>query len=171
MTQHYDVLIVGAGHAGAQAAAALRQRKFAGSIALIGDEPDPPYERPPLSKDYLAGEKSFERILIRPATFWAEREIALQLGRQVTTVDAVARSATCANGDTFGYGTLIWATGGSPRRLACPGHDLAGVHAVRTRADVDRLLGDLPAIARVVVSAGVTLGWRRRRCWPSWASR
>lgn len=158
MTQHHDVLIVGAGHAGAQAAAALRQRKFAGSIALIGDEPDPPYERPPLSKDYLSGEKSFERILIRPAAFWAEREIALQLGRRVTTVDAVARSVTCANGDTFGYGTLIWATGGSPRRLACPGHNLAGVHPVRTRADVDRLRGELPAIERVVVVGGGYIG-------------
>ena len=158
MTQHHDVLIVGAGHAGAQAAAALRQRKFAGSIALIGDEPDPPYERPPLSKDYLSGEKSFERILIRPAAFWAEREIALQLGRRVTTVDAVARSVTCANGDTFGYGTLIWATGGSPRRLACPGHNLAGVHPVRTRADIDRLRGELPAIERVVVVGGGYIG-------------
>ncbi len=67
---HYDVLIVGAGHGGAQAAIALRQNKFAGSIAMIGDEPELPYERPPLSKEYLAGDKAFERILIRPAAFW-----------------------------------------------------------------------------------------------------
>ena len=69
----YDVVIVGTGHGGAQAAIALRQRGFTGSIALVGEEPDPPYERPPLSKDYLAGGKPFERILIRPVAFWAER--------------------------------------------------------------------------------------------------
>ena len=69
----YDVLIVGGGHGGAQAAIALRQAKFAGTIAIVGDEPELPYERPPLSKEYLAGEKSFERLLIRPAAFWSER--------------------------------------------------------------------------------------------------
>ena len=113
----YDILIVGAGHAGAQAAIALRQRKFAGTIALLGDEPDPPYERPPLSKEYLAGDKPFDRILIRPAAFWQERDIAMLPGRTVTTVDAAAHKVTTADGATIGYGSLIWATGGSPRRL------------------------------------------------------
>lgn len=154
----YDVLIVGAGHAGAQAAAALRQRKFAGSIAIIGDEPDPPYERPPLSKEYLSGEKAFERIMIRSAGFWAERDIALLLGRRVVAVDPVAHVVTCADGAIFGYRVLIWATGGAPRRLTCSGHDLAGVHAIRTRADVDRLIGELPTIARVVVVGGGYIG-------------
>ena len=70
--KQFDVVIVGAGHGGAQAAIALRQQKFGGTIALIGDEPDYPYERPPLSKDYLAGEKPFERIMIRPPAFWAD---------------------------------------------------------------------------------------------------
>ena len=73
MADRFDILIVGAGHGGAQAAIALRQRKFEGSIAMIGEEPEIPYERPPLSKDYLSGEKTFERLLIRPATFWDER--------------------------------------------------------------------------------------------------
>ena len=72
--ERYDVLIIGGGHGGAQAAIALRQQGFAGSVAIIGAEPDPPYERPPLSKDYLAGEKGFERLLIRPLAFWEERE-------------------------------------------------------------------------------------------------
>ncbi len=72
---HYDVLIVGGGHAGAQAAVALRQEKFDGSIAIVGAEPHPPYERPPLSKEYLSGAKPFERILIRPERFWAERAV------------------------------------------------------------------------------------------------
>ena len=74
--QHYDVLIVGAGHGGAQAAIALRQQKFEGSIAIVGDEPELPYERPPLSKDYLAGAKEFERLLIRPAARSMPRGIA-----------------------------------------------------------------------------------------------
>ena len=74
MQSHYDVVIVGAGHGGAQAAIALRAAKFAGSIAMVGDEPELPYERPPLSKEYLAGDKPFERILIRPPAFWGERD-------------------------------------------------------------------------------------------------
>ena len=154
----YDVLIVGGGHAGAQAAIALRQRKFAGTIAIVGDEPDPPYERPPLSKEYLSGEKPFERILIRPPAFWAERAVDLLLGRRVVAVDATAHSVTLADGSTLDYETLVWAAGGAPRRLACSGHSLRGVHAVRTRADVDRLVAELPAVTRVVVVGGGYIG-------------
>ena len=94
-----DVVIVGAGHGGAQAAIALRQQGFAGSIAMVGRDPLPPYERPPLSKEYLAREKDFERIYIRPPAFWAERDISLKLGTAVTGVDRrriVWRSPTAA---------------------------------------------------------------------------
>ena len=157
-SDHYDVLIVGAGHAGAQAAVALRQRGFEGNVALLGDEPELPYERPPLSKDYLAGEKAFERILIRPAAFWAEREIAMLPGRTVVAVDAPAHRVTLADGSRLGYGTLIWATGGAPRRLVCSGHDLKGVHGVRSRADVDRMIAELPSVTRVVVIGGGYIG-------------
>ena len=158
MTDRYDVLIVGAGHGGAQAAVALRQQKFAGSIAIIGDEPELPYERPPLSKDYLSGEKTFERILIRPETFWADRDIAMLLSRHVDRVDPEAHGVTTAAGETIGYGKLIWATGGSPRKLVCSGHSLRGVHAVRTRADVDRMMGELATTTRVVVIGGGYIG-------------
>ncbi|WP_293876052.1 MULTISPECIES: FAD-dependent oxidoreductase [unclassified Sphingomonas] len=158
MSQHYDVLIAGAGHAGAQAALLLRQRGFAGTIAIVGDEPDPPYERPPLSKDYFAGEKTFERILIRPIAFWAERHVTLRLGRRIVAVDASARTVTLQDGDAIGYGILIWATGGAARRLTCSGHDLKGVHAVRTRADVDRMIGELPGVTRVAVIGGGYIG-------------
>ncbi len=158
MVERYDVLIVGAGHGGAQAALMLRQQKFAGTIALLGDEPEPPYERPPLSKEYLSGEKTFERILIRPATFWAEREVALLLDRRVVSVDPAAHAVVLADGSSIGYGTLIWATGGSPRRLSCPGHDLVGVHGVRTRADVDRMMGELDGVTNVVVIGGGYIG-------------
>ena len=103
----YDVVIVGGGHAGAQAAIALRQAKFSGSIAVIGDEPDLPYERPPLSKEYLAREKPFERLLIRPAAFWSEREVSMLLGRRVTAVDPHAHTLSIGD-DTIGYGQLIW---------------------------------------------------------------
>ena len=158
MATCYDVLIVGAGHGGAQAAIALRQRGFAGSLAIVGDEPDAPYERPPLSKDYLAGDKPFERLLIRPLAFWAERDVALLPNRTVVAVDAAARSVMLGDGTHLGYGSLIWAAGGAARRLGCDGHDLAGVHGIRSRADVDRLSAELPSVARVAVVGGGYIG-------------
>jgi len=154
----FDVLIVGAGHGGAQAAIALRQNKYAGSIAIVSEEPELPYERPPLSKDYLAGEKPFERLLIRPPAFWTEREVVMLTGQRVVTVDPQAHHVTTADGTNIGYGTLIWAAGGHPRALICSGHELAGVHAIRTRADVDKLTGELAATARVVVIGGGYIG-------------
>lgn len=151
----HDVTIVGGGHAGAQAAIALRQRGFAGSIAILGREADLPYERPPLSKEYLAGTRSFERMLLRPATFWTDRDIAVLTGRQVVGVDPVARRVTCADGGTHGYGTLVWAAGGDPRQLECAGSGLRGVHAIRTRPDVDRLRTELADANRVcIIGAG-----------------
>lgn len=158
MSERADVVIVGAGHGGAQAAIALRQQGFEGSIALVGDEPDYPYERPPLSKDYLAGEKSFERMLIRPERFWGERAITMMLGRRVVAVDPVAHQLGFSNGGSLGYGSLIWAAGGAPRMLGCAGNELAGVHAVRSRADVDAMRGELGDVERVVVIGGGYIG-------------
>ena len=158
MSEHYDILIVGAGHGGAQAAIALRQAGFAGTIALLGDEPDLPYERPPLSKDYLAGAKPFDRLLIRPPSFWSEQAITLLPGRRIVAVDPGARRVTDGNGGTIAYGQLIWAAGGTPRRLACPGHDCNGVHYVRTRADVDAMIAALPAVERVAIVGGGYIG-------------
>ncbi|MDR6850588.1 3-phenylpropionate/trans-cinnamate dioxygenase ferredoxin reductase subunit [Sphingomonas sp. BE123] len=154
----FDIVIVGAGHGGAQAAIALRQAKFEGTIAIIGDEPELPYERPPLSKEYFSGEKAFERILIRPAAFWVERTIEMLLNRRVIAVDPVAHSVTTADGATIGYGQLIWATGGSPRRIGCAGNDLIGVHTVRTRADADRMLAELDGVEQAVVIGGGYIG-------------
>ena len=149
-----DIVIVGAGHGGAQAALALRQNGFAGSIAMIGREAEPPYERPPLSKEYLAREKPFERLYIRPPALWAEKGIRTELSREVLAVDPLAKRLTLSGGETCDYGTLIWATGGDPRKLSCAGADLAGVHAVRTREDVDRLMGELDAGAKTVAVIG-----------------
>ena len=154
----FDTLIVGGGHAGAQAAIALRQGGYTGSIAIVGAEPEPPYERPPLSKEYLAGEKPFERLLLRPQAFWAERGVELRLGHTVVGVDAHARTVALGDGATLGYGDLIWATGGAPRRLVCSGHDLVGVHTVRTRADVDRMRGELAGLKHAVVIGGGYIG-------------
>jgi 3-phenylpropionate/trans-cinnamate dioxygenase ferredoxin reductase subunit len=154
----YDVLIVGAGHAGAQAAIALRQLGYAGSMALVGSERELPYERPPLSKEYLAGEKPWERMLIRPERFWPERGIDLLPGRTVIAVDAERREVKCETGELFGYGELIWAAGGRPRQLSCAGFALAGVHSVRDRGDVDRMTAELPGTRRVAVIGGGYIG-------------
>jgi 3-phenylpropionate/trans-cinnamate dioxygenase ferredoxin reductase subunit len=155
---HSDVLIIGTGHAGAQTAIALRQNKFAGSISMLGDEAELPYERPPLSKEYLSEEKTFDRILIRPAAFWDERAITLAPGVRIDEVCPDQHVAIAADGSRFHYGQLIWATGGAPRQLACAGNTLGGVHVVRSRADVDRMRAELPQVERVVVVGGGYIG-------------
>jgi len=152
--KHADVVIVGAGHGGAQCATALRQNGFTGSIAMIGREPEPPYERPPLSKEYFAREKTFDRLYIRPPQFWGEKGIELILNMEVTAVDPAAKQLTLSDGSGFGYGSLVWAAGGDPRRLSCPGADLAGIHAVRTRADCDQLMGEIDGGVRNIAVIG-----------------
>ncbi len=156
---HADVIIVGTGHGGAQAAIALRQNNFEGSIILLGREKDPPYERPPLSKEYFAGEKPFERIQIRPTQFWAEKDIDLRLGSYVTDVDWMDHTITLSDDTKLTYRKLIWAAGGDPRRLSCAGADLAGVHSVRNRTDVDRMVTELAGgPKRVAVIGGGYIG-------------
>ncbi|MBL0925956.1 MAG: FAD-dependent oxidoreductase, partial [Sphingomonadaceae bacterium] len=154
MFETADVIIVGGGHGGAQAALALRQNGFAGSILIVGREAEPPYERPPLSKEYLAREKTFERLHLRPPNVWVDKAVDMLLGHEVMAVDPAAKVVTLDDGKSVSYGHLIWATGGDPRRLSCVGHDLPGVHAVRTRADVDRLMHEVDAGARRVVVIG-----------------
>ena len=157
----WDVIIVGAGHGGAQAAVVLRQQGFQGSVLMIGREGEPPYERPPLSKDYLAKEKAFERLYIRPPHFWGEKGIELKLDTEVIGVDPLAQSISLSDGSTLGYKHMIWATGGDPRKLTCPGSDLAGIHAVRDRKDVDAIMAELDTpgrVGRVVVIGGGYIG-------------
>lgn len=154
----YDVLIVGGGHGGAQAAIALRGAGFDGTIAIVGRETELPYERPPLSKEYMSGERPFERLLLRPAAYWEEKRVDMLLGRTVTAVDASAHSVTCADGDRIGYGRLIWAAGGDPRALPVAGADLSGVHAIRDHADADSIMAVLPSITNVVVIGGGYIG-------------
>lgn len=154
-----DVIIVGAGHGGAQCALALRQNGFEGTITVIGREPEYPYERPPLSKEYFAREKTFDRLYIRPPTFWAEKDVTFQLNTEVTGVDAEAHTVTLSDGSTMEYGKLVWATGGDPRRLPCGGADLAGVHFVRTRQDCDTLMAEVDnGVRNIVVIGGGYIG-------------
>jgi 3-phenylpropionate/trans-cinnamate dioxygenase ferredoxin reductase component len=158
MAEIFDVLIVGAGHGGAQTAIVLRSQGFEGSIGIIGDEPELPYERPPLSKEYFGGEKTFERILIRPAAYWSEKQVEFRLGQRVIEVLPNAHEVVLSDGTRIGYGALVWAAGGDPRKLDCAGADLVGVHAVRTKADVDAILAELKSVKRVVVIGGGYIG-------------
>jgi 3-phenylpropionate/trans-cinnamate dioxygenase ferredoxin reductase component len=151
---HAEIVIVGAGHGGAQCAIALRQNGFAGSIAMIGRESEPPYERPPLSKEYFAKEKAFERLYIRAPEFWNVKEITLRLSTEVTEVDPTGKVLSLSDGSTCSYGSLVWATGGDPRSLSCEGAKLQGVYAVRTRDDCDNLMREVDGGARNFVIIG-----------------
>jgi 3-phenylpropionate/trans-cinnamate dioxygenase ferredoxin reductase subunit len=152
------VVIVGAGQAGASAAIALRQSGFAGPITLLGAEPHLPYERPPLSKEYLAGERPPERLLLRPPAFWSERDIAIRTGAAVTAVDPQGQRVRTIDGAAHAYDWLIWAAGGHARPLPLPGADLGGVHVIRTIADVDAIRARLPQARRVVIAGGGYVG-------------
>lgn len=152
------VVIVGAGQAGASAAAKLRALGFSGEITMIGEEPQPPYQRPPLSKAYLLGEMEEARLWLRPPEFWAAQNIALRLGAKVTAIDTAAQTVT-AGGEVIGYDELVLATGSVPRRLpAAIGGDLPGVFTVRTLADVDAMRAEFTAGRRLVVVGGGYIG-------------
>ena len=152
--EHYDVVIVGSGHGGAQAAIALRQAGHEDSILMVSRDRNPPYERPPLSKEYLAGDKPFEKILIRPEAFWAERNVTLRLGANVNEVDWMRHVLSLSDDSSVSYRKLIWAGGGDPRRLGCPGAELTGIHTIRSRRDTDSLKDELANGARRAVVVG-----------------
>lgn len=154
-----DIVIVGTGHGGAQAAIALRQQGHEGSILMIGRDQEPPYERPPLSKEYLAGDKSFERIMIRPEKFWADKGVDLKLGNAVSEIDWMRHTLTLSDGSNVTYRKLIWAGGGDPRRLPVPGANLRNVFYVRDKRDADAMMAALEAGAkRAVVIGGGYIG-------------
>jgi len=154
-----DIVIVGTGHGGAQAAIALRQKGHEGRIIMIGRDQIPPYERPPLSKEYLAGDKTFERIMIRPEKFWADKGIELRLGSGVSELDANAHQLTLSDLSVITYRKLIWAGGADPRRLGIPGANLKGIHYVRDKRDADGMMAALDAGAkRAAVIGGGYIG-------------
>ena len=144
------IVIVGAGQAGFQAAASLREAGFDGSLTLVGDEPVAPYQRPPLSKAYLAGTVSAETLALRPAGFYADHRIALRLGLRAAALDRAARQVELASGERLPYDHLILATGARNRPLPVPGADLAGVFRLRTLAEADAIQGRLTGVDRIV---------------------
>ena len=158
MNKYFDVLIVGGGHAGAQVAVALRQEKYSGTIGLLSTEQDLPYERPPLSKEYLSGQRSSEQLLLRPPTFWLERQVTMLLGRRVDEVIPTRHAVRLADDSDVSYGKLIWAAGGRARILTCTGHHLAGVHCLRTRSDTDDIVRNLAAAREAVIVGGGYVG-------------
>jgi len=149
-------VIAGAGLAGAKAAEALRSEGFEGRIVLVGDEPELPYERPPLSKDYLRGESPREQARVHEAGFYADHDIELLTGTKVTDLNAGARDVTLSTGERLGYDRLLLATGSEPRRLSVPGAELDGIHYLRTFADSDAIAAALKPGARAVIAGG---GW------------
>ena len=149
-------VIVGASLAGAKAAETLREEGFGGPVVLIGEETERPYERPPLSKDYLLGKAEREAIYVHPAGWYAEHDVELRLGTTVTAVYPAAHEVTLADGSRIGYAKLLLATGSSPRRLPVPGADLDGVHYLRRVADSDRIKETFAAASRVAV---IGAGW------------
>lgn len=156
--KYSDVVIVGSGHAGAQTACALRQARYEGSIAIVSRDIQLPYERPPLSKEFLSGEKAFEKILLRPPAFWSDRQIELLLGEVVVNIDPAHKVARLERGTAIQYSFLVWAAGGEPRRLNCDGHDLKGVHILRQHSDALAIIDDLPTARRIVLIGGGYVG-------------
>jgi 3-phenylpropionate/trans-cinnamate dioxygenase ferredoxin reductase subunit len=151
-----DFVIVGAGLAGAKAAETLREQGFDGRIVLVGDEHELPYERPPLSKQYLSGEAPRDGAHVHPRPFYAEREIELVAGVRAVALDPTERRVALGDGRALAYDRLLIATGATPRRPPIPGVDLAGVHTLRTLADADALRAAMAGGARVAIVGG---GW------------
>lgn len=149
-------VIVGGGLAGAIAAQTLREEGFGGKITLLGQEPNAPYERPPLSKDYLQGKADRDSIFVHPEPWYAEHAVELSLGGAVTSLDPASRTVTTASGSRLRYEKLLLATGSEPRRLDVPGGDLDGVYYLRNVEDSDRLKIEFSRAERVVI---IGAGW------------
>jgi 3-phenylpropionate/trans-cinnamate dioxygenase ferredoxin reductase subunit len=149
------VIIIGAGQAGGETAQRLRQGGFTGDITLIGEEPCAPYQRPPLSKKYLAGELSMDRLLLRPLSVYAEENIAILSSVRAVWIDRASKRVRLEGGREIPYDALVLATGARPRKLPLAGADLDGVHLFRTAADVDALRARFVSGAKlIVVGAG-----------------
>lgn len=152
------VLIVGAGHAGGTAAALLRQYGYAGPVRIVGEEPLPPYQRPPLSKAWLKGEADSDSLLLRPREAWADLGVDLQTGTTVAAIDLEARKATLASGADLPFSALILATGATARTVPLPGADHSSVLRLRTATDADRIRAALGPDRRVVIIGGGYVG-------------
>jgi 3-phenylpropionate/trans-cinnamate dioxygenase ferredoxin reductase subunit len=150
------LLVIGGGLAGAKAVEGAREAGFDGRIWLVGDEPVAPYERPPLSKEILRGEKELHSSRVHDEAFYSDHDVELVLDDAVGSLDVGGKTATLSSGRTLSFDTAVLATGAEPRRLDLPGADLAGVHYLRTVADAEMLSAALSAGSRVAV---IGAGW------------
>src|SRR5947209_16029708 len=152
------IVIIGAGQAAAQAVATLSSEGFTGTVTVIGDEPYPPYQRPPLSKAYMAGDFARERLFLKPESFYAESHCDLRLGIAATSVDPGAKVVRLSDGSSVRYDRLLFATGARVRKLPVPGADLPGVYYLRGIDDSDSLRRYLTAGKRLAVVGGGYIG-------------
>jgi 3-phenylpropionate/trans-cinnamate dioxygenase ferredoxin reductase subunit len=152
------VVVVGAGHAAGQLATSLAQHPYDGPITLIGNEPYLPYQRPPLSKKFLAGEVDVERLFVRPESFYADAGIDLRLDTHVDSLDREAKRLHTSGGDVIDYDKLVLALGSRVRRLRVDGTDLEGVHYLRNIADVSAIRDDFAKATRVIVIGAGYIG-------------
>lgn len=153
-----NIVIVGGGQAAAQAVETLRRKGYTGALTIIGEEPALPYQRPPLSKKYLAGSFGRDRLPFRHQSFYDEHAIRLHLGRRATCIDRLARTVTLDDGSTHAYDALLLATGSRARWVAVPGADLPGVFTLRTAADVDAIRAETRPGRRAVIVGGGYIG-------------
>ena len=151
-------VVIGGGHAAGQAVASLRQEGFEGEIVVIGDEPFLPYQRPPLSKQYLSGEQGLDRVYLRPEKFYEERNITLKLGVRVESLDCGAHTVVTSTGETISYDKALLCTGSRPRLLNAPGIDLAGIHYLRGIADVDGIRTEMADAKTMIIVGGGYIG-------------
>jgi 3-phenylpropionate/trans-cinnamate dioxygenase ferredoxin reductase subunit len=160
MTTQPAFIIVGGGLAGALAAETLREEGFDGRITLLCEEPHRPYERPPLSKDYLHGKAARDSIFAHPEPWYADHAVELRLGTAVTSLDPALRTVTTATGEQLDYDKLLLTTGSTPRRLNVPGADLDGVHYLRSVDDSERIKAGFDQRTGLPSSAPAGSGWR-----------
>jgi 3-phenylpropionate/trans-cinnamate dioxygenase ferredoxin reductase component len=152
------VVIIGAGHAAGQVAASLRQDGHEGPIIMLGEEPHIPYQRPPLSKQYLSGEQGIERVYLRPQKFYDDKLIDVRTGVTVDRIDRTAKTVHTTAGETIAWDDLIIATGSRARKLAIEGSNLGGIHYLRTVADVDAIRSEMAPGRKLVIVGGGYIG-------------
>jgi 3-phenylpropionate/trans-cinnamate dioxygenase ferredoxin reductase component len=153
-----DILIAGGGQAGGSAAQLLRKQGYTGRIMMIGDEAEPPYQRPPLSKAYFTGDMAAERLYLLKDDVWTEKQIERFSGREVVRVRPARKQADLCDGRTIGYNWLIWATGGRVRTIPCAGNSLENVFYLRSIADVTKIKNALQPETRICVIGGGYIG-------------